>query len=160
MASLQQALAPVAKSLGIHVEVPKVNGVDKIDDFPIPTNCRYCNAKVKLVNNNVIYGISYGSWPYAYLCDNDDCGAYVGVHKNTKIPLGTLADYRLREARKAAKDVFNRLWNGPNAQMSRTQAYQWLAKQLNIDPKTCHIGWFEVDKCERTVELCKKFAKR
>ena len=64
------------------------------DPTPVPTECRYCNGPVELVENSEIYRRNYGKWPYAYLCRS--CDAYVGLHPNTLIPLGSLANRELR----------------------------------------------------------------
>ena len=119
--------------------------------LPAPTECPYCASSVKLVNNSEIYGRSYGEWPWAYCCT--ECDASVGLHPFTSIPLGTLADAELRNARKEAKAAFNPVWQ--RGKMSRTAAYAWLAGAVNIaDVETCHIGWFGIDQCARVVEVC------
>lgn len=114
--------------------------------LPAPTSCHLCAGKVELVPNSEIYnGQAYGEWPWAFLCRQ--CGAYVGLHPFTGIPLGTLANKPMRAARQAAKAAFNPLWErgGP---MSRTEAYAWLARQLRIaDVEDCHIGYFTVEQC-------------
>jgi len=121
--------------------------------LPAPTACPYCSAHVELVGNEAIYRRAYGEWPWAYLCTNDSCGAYVGLHPFTAIPLGTLAQAPLRAARKAAKAAFNPRWQ--DGGQSRTEAYTWLAGQLGIaNVGECHIGWFDIDTCERVIEVC------
>ena len=90
--------------------------------LPVPTICPHCQSSVALVNNAKVYsGREYGKWPYAYLCENDACGAYVGLHPNTTIPLGTLATASMRDARKKAKDAFNRMWENDQP-FTRTNA--------------------------------------
>lgn len=124
--------------------------------LPAPTSCPYCASAVELVNNSVIYGRPFGEWPWAYLCENVKCGAYVGIHPFTAIPLGTLANKELRDARKRAKVAFNPIWQGKRAKMNRKEAYSWLADELGIrDVGTCHIGWFDIDMCGRVVTVCK-----
>lgn len=122
--------------------------------LPAPTECPYCGSKVELVSNAEIYGRTYGEWPWAFMCTDDSCGAYVGIHPFTAIPLGTLANAQLREARKAAKAAFNPRWQ--RGSMSRSEAYAWLAQQLEMpNVGECHIGWFDVATCRRVVEICK-----
>lgn len=127
--------------------------------LPAPTICPFCDSAVELVNNSVIYGgRSYGEWPWAYRCMDDECDSYVGLHPFTAIPLGTLANAPMRQARKQAKAAFNPLWqrSGPG-KMSRSEAYSWLASQLRIeDANTCHIGWFDIETCARVVEVCRR----
>ena len=118
--------------------------------LPVPTACNCCGAPVELVPNSAIYGRAYGDWPWAYLCNG--CGAYVGLHPFTAIPLGTLADAPMREARKRAKAAFNPLWQ--NGQMTRSDAYAWLAGAMGIaDKEQCHIGWFDAAQCNQVVSV-------
>jgi hypothetical protein len=121
--------------------------------LPQPTTCPYCPGSVSIVNNEEIYGRPYGEWPWAFLCGG--CGAYVGLHPFTGIPLGTLADAPTREARKRAKAAFNPLWQ--TRLMTRKEAYAWLAKMLGLaSVDVCHIGWFDVATCDRVVEAVKR----
>lgn len=111
----------------------------------VPTVCRYCNGAVDLVDNSEIYnGRSYGDWPYAYLCSC--CRAYVGLHPDTDLPLGTLADKPTREARNATKKTFETIWR--DQYMSRAEAYAWLAGKLGISVADCHFGLFEPAQCK------------
>jgi Protein of unknown function (DUF3268). len=124
------------------------------DPLPAPTVCPHCASPVKLVNNDVLYhGKSFGKWPYAYACTNDSCGAYVGLHDYTLIPLGTLANAATRKARMTAKAAFNRIWERGH-DMTRSEAYAWLARQLDIPPARCHIGMFDIAMCTLVKELC------
>ncbi|AHB56378.1 hypothetical protein U769_15720 [Pseudomonas aeruginosa MTB-1] len=126
--------------------------------LPIPTVCPYCGSDVDLVNNSEIYrGKSYGDWPYAYRCANfnGDCDSFVGLHPDTDLPLGTLADKPLREARNRCKRPFERIWR--DKLMKRTQAYEWLAEQLKIPKEQCHFGLFNIALCERAKNICDQF---
>lgn len=111
----------------------------------IPTTCRFCADTVELVENSVIYrGRSFGDWPYAYWCGG--CHAYVGLHPDTDLPLGTLADKRTRDARNTCKKSFEAIWR--DGYMTRKQAYQWLADQMGIGVDQCHFGLFEPQQCQ------------
>jgi len=123
-----------------------------LNPLPAPTHCPYCDSPVGMSSNIQVYGQTYGTWPWIFLCTNPFCMAYVGMHPFTNIPLGTLADKRTREARKKAKEVFNPLWQ--SARMTRTEAYKWLASRLAIDPGECHIGWFDAETCHQVVRIC------
>lgn len=120
--------------------------------IPAPADCRYCGDDVHLVCNSEIYrGRSFGDWPYAYLCRG--CRAYVGLHPQTDIPLGTLADDKLRVLRNRSKAAFHD--HMKKAGMTRTGAYQWLAEKMGIDVGVCHFGWFDLAECfaaEKIVE--------
>jgi len=116
--------------------------------LPVPTVCRYCQGVVELVGNETVYGSPFGQWPYLYLCTG--CRAYVGLHPDTDIPLGTLADKDLRLARKSAKALFL----AANEDVSRSSAYQWLADQMGIDVSDCHFGWFDIHQCRQAKVAC------
>ncbi len=117
------------------------------DALPAPTTCRFCNGTVELVNNSIFYGREYG-WPLAYACSC--CGARVGCHPGTDIPLGTLADKATMTARKAAHAAFDPLWKGkgPGA---RSRAYKALSKALGTD--AAHISWMDATDCLKIVDL-------
>lgn len=112
--------------------------------LPVPKVCPYCNGPVALVENSAIYwGKSYGEWPYAFLCR--PCDAYVGLHPDTDIPLGTLANKDLREDRKWAKSLFHKLMDERG--WDRTAMYEWLAGEMKIPVGECHFGWFDNESC-------------
>jgi len=124
------------------------------DKLPPHEVCPYCEGRVELVSNEQIYGREYGDWPYVYLCR--PCDARVGLHPYTDIPLGTLADNDLREARKSAKEPFQSLWKGPFKRFdSRNEAYKWLASEMNIPLEECHFGWFDEAQCAVAEQICR-----
>jgi len=41
--------------------------------------------------------------------------------------------------------------------MTRTDAYGWLSRQLGIEFKSCHIGMFDVEMCQKVIEVCTNF---
>lgn len=121
------------------------------DRMPIPTTCPHCAGAVALVSNAEVYGRTYGDWPWVYLCQNQPCRAYVGTHPETTLPLGTLATAPIRAARKTAKERFNAFFNA--GQMTRTEAYSWLATRMNIPTAACHFGWFDEAQCSKALEI-------
>lgn len=123
---------------------------DRLDP---PTKCNCCGGMVELVNNSEIYnGKSYGDWPYAYRCL--DCDAYVGLHPNTDLPLGTMAGDETRLARRETKGPFTELLEKLGG--DRNAAYQWLADGMGIEKKYCHFGLFTVEQCNKAAELIEK----
>lgn len=111
------------------------------DRLEPPTTCHMCNNPVRLARNRVIYnGQDYGDWPFVYYCTG--CDAYVGLHPNTDLPLGTLADRETRKERKKAKANFNRMMHRI-CYGNRTQAYDLLAREMRIDRRLCHFGFFD-----------------
>lgn len=113
--------------------------------------CPYCGKEAKYVNSSVVYGRSYGMiWHCA------PCGAYVGCHKNTVEPLGTLANAAVRDARKKAHAAFDLLWQ--SGEMSRLQAYAWLRREMKMTAEECHIGKMGAADCARVVANVKFYA--
>jgi hypothetical protein len=115
--------------------------------------CPYCDANAPLVTGAKVYPhLPHLHHKRFYLCS--PCNAYVGCHDGTTRPLGRLADAALRHAKIAAHAAFDPLWQ--SHQMTRSAAYRWLRKELNISEHDCHIGKFDVETCRRVVQLCRQ----
>lgn len=121
---------------------------------PIPPSCPFCGGSVGIVSNAEIYGRPFGDWPWALRCDDLSCDSYVGLHPFTAIPLGTLANRATRQARKSAKQAFNRIWR--ERQLSRAGAYAWLAAQMGLTAAECHFGLFDVRQCAKAQTLAER----
>lgn len=85
------------------------------------------------------------------------CDAYCGCHPPTAmtggrddVPLGTLANKALREARKRAHAAFDPLWKDEG--LSRTTLYKMLAEHMRLPPEQCHIAMFDAAQCRAVVE--------
>lgn len=128
------------------------------DPLPVPTACR-CGGGVELKHHETAYGRAYSNWPWLYRCAA--CGAQVGLHPGTSIPLGTLADAPTRAARSHAHAVFDPMWRdrGPFA---RGAAYAWLAQAMGLPLERCHISMMDVEQCKRAAALCmqRRFSAR
>lgn len=122
----------------------------------IPTICRYCGGVVHLVSASKVYGPAAKRLGIErekfYQCQN--CNARVGCHKGTKRPLGNLANEVLRMKRMETHQVFDGFWKAQG--MSRTQGYKWMAKRLRLSEELAHIGGFEMDQCQKLIDLCNK----
>ncbi|GAA0353567.1 DUF3268 family zinc-finger domain-containing protein [Morganella psychrotolerans] len=125
------------------------------DPVPAPTSCHYCSGNVAVASNDCIYGREYGVWPWVYLCGS--CGAYVGLHPFTAIPLGSLADYETREARKHSKRYFSNLLTVRN--LKRSDGYKIMADEMGIDRSKCHFGMFDIEMCNRAADACERLLK-
>jgi len=117
-----------------------------------PRECHYCGSMVILIETKKLLLLDEETSERVYLCSG--CGARVGVHKDTKIPLGMLADGATRRARIAAHKAFDGLWM--RGYFGRFKGYAWLAARLGIDHAICHIGWMDADLCEQVIEVCKR----
>jgi ribosomal protein L37E len=61
-----------------------------------------------------------------------------------------LVDAETHRARNAAHKALDAMWRkGPSRIMDRNQAYQRLAKEMNIDPTQCHIKLMDADEAGR-----------
>lgn len=116
--------------------------------------CPYCGGNAKLksaseVHNNPNYEGKM------WVCENfPSCDAYVSCHKDTTIPMGRLANERLRLLKKEAHKAFDPIWK--SGLMTRKEAYMWLADMLHIENEVCHIGMFDVKQCQKTIYMCRK----
>lgn len=128
---------------------------------PIEPVCVECNAVADLVTGAEIYprrpDLHHKRF---YRCT---CGAYVGCHPGTQIPLGKPAGELTRKARNRAHNAFDILWRrkmrvaGCKQNEARGAAYKWLAKSLGYEPGRCHIGWMTADEANRVVALCQPY---
>ena len=111
--------------------------------------CPYCGNTPEFVDSSAVYNTSYGM---IYLCR--PCRAWVGVHRGTRRALGCLANEELRAWKHCAHGCFDPIWReGP---LNRMEAYEWLAREMDIERDRCHIGMFNVDECKEVINICKK----
>jgi len=108
----------------------------------------------ELVNGQTVYPQRPDLYEKAFwLCR--PCRAWVGVHRGTTRPLGTLAGPEVRRARLEAHDVFDLVWK--SGIRRRNAAYAALAEHLGIERGACHIGSFDVATCARVVAFADGF---
>lgn len=58
----------------------------------------------------------------------------------------------IRWARGKAHEELDRLWK--SGFMPRGDAYNWLAKALNIPRERCHIRLFNLEQCKHVARIC------
>jgi len=78
------------------------------------------------------------------------CRATHGAHPDGS-PLGVPANSATKRARIEAHAAFDLLWR--TGRMKRNEAYRWLAEQLGIERRACHIANFDAATCARVVEI-------
>lgn len=108
--------------------------------------CDHCGAPAQLHPGSVLYPDRrdlherqfWACW---------DCNAWVGCHSGTDKPFGPLATTELREARHAAHLAFDPVWQ--DGRLSRTAAYDWLARELEVPRHKCVIGMLMLEDCRR-----------
>tara|TARA_R110000824_G_scaffold401790_1_gene616419 strand:- start:4675 stop:5064 length:390 start_codon:yes stop_codon:yes gene_type:complete len=125
--------------------------------------CIECSGKAELVTGKVIY-------PHRrdlhlkkfYLCV---CGAHVGCHDGTENALGAPCKAVTRQARMAAHAAFDPLWkakikrDGCSKNKARGAGYKWLAGQMGIEPRKCHIGMMDKIQARLVVKICEGVKK-
>lgn len=124
--------------------------------LPRPVKCDHCGSpSVKLQKRSFMGLRHYDKWDLIWHCD--DCGALVGCHEGTDIPLGLMADSFTRAARHEAHRAFDPLWLGKRAKLSRAKAYSWMADTLGIPPEQAHIGMLNMRQCEALIEAVRSY---
>lgn len=135
---------------------------------PLPQpHCDYCGIKAKLLRMGDA-GYPYGDRDYGPMWTCVPCKAWVGCHANSKrhVPLGRLADAELRQWKANVHAAFDPLWKGKmrrdgcNQFEARNAGYKWLASELGIDVKACHVGMFDIEQCKRAIEIITTATKR
>lgn len=117
--------------------------------MPVLT-CQYCGQATRLVGGDAIY-------PHRpdlaqrrfYQCA--PCDAYVGCHGASSKPLGTVANYRLRQLRQQVHAHFDSLWK--QGGMSRSAAYNWLRHRMGLEARECHTALFNEKQCKEALRL-------
>lgn len=64
--------------------------------------------------------------------------------------MGNPGDARTKLARQKAHAIFDLLWSKPDALMTRTEAYNWLASAAG---REIHMGSSTVEDCELVISL-------
>jgi hypothetical protein len=126
-----------------------------------PPNCLECGQPAQLVQSQRIYRHRPDLWNRPmWLCA---CGAYTGCHAGTDNPKGRPAAKATRDARISAHAQFDRLWmakqqrEGCSKKKARAAGYKWLAGQLGLEPKDCHIGFMDRATALRVVQVCRRY---
>lgn len=137
----------------IYISEPKKS--TKPDKYPVPKICPYCGNDVVLTSNAELYGREYGNGK-CYLCRN--CKASVGVHPDLVTPLGRLADKELKDLKMKCHELFDPYWK--NKKMYRHECYKILAREMGIDAKECHFGWFDKGMLLRALSILQRGLKK
>jgi hypothetical protein len=121
--------------------------------------CDYCHHPATLVTGAMIYArrpdLLHKKFWYC-----EPCRAWVGCHdRNRRMgfngdePKGRLANAALRRAKIAAHAAFDPLWR--SREMTRTEAYAWMAREIGISDANMHIGMLDVDGCNAVIAVIK-----
>lgn len=116
--------------------------------------CPYCGSTVVYRSADGIYHDN-SNQTMLYVCSRyPECDAYVRVHAGTNIPVGTMADGRLRALRINAHRYFDQIYK--KGLMSKQEAYLWLADLIGAPLSESHIGHLGDYYCKEVITKCKR----
>lgn len=122
--------------------------------------CPYCSSETEYTDSLEVYSKSYGM---IYICK--PCDAWVGTHKGDPTQaLGRVANAELRELKTQVHKLFDPLWEkavkvrGWSKQKARSSAYSWLAKRMLLPVEQCHIGMFDIERCQKAIKILQQYA--
>ena len=119
----------------------------------INIKCPYCGSQALLRPASVVHEHTI---PGEEVCARFPvCNAYVSAHRDSHLPMGTLADRPLRQKRRQAHITLSQLWE--RGLMTRKEAYRWLQVQLSLPESEAHIGHFSAYRCDQVIDLCNRF---
>lgn len=89
----------------------------------------------------------------------DDALAYImdrgfgfGRQRHRKRP----AEKQLAARRIMAHQAFDPIWQ--SGEMTRAEAYAWLADEMMMPREKCHMEQMSVEQCDRVIEICTRHA--
>lgn len=99
--------------------------------------CPYCGRMAVLRPAKHVYGSqNLDPGNYLYVCSGyPSCDSYIGVHKKTMRPMGTLANGDLRHKRIEAHRALNQVVN--SGIMTKKGIYIWLQNRFGLREKIC-----------------------
>jgi len=116
--------------------------------------CPYCGRTAVLRDASYVYG-DKAIERYVYVCSRyPACNSYVGVHENTLLPKGTLANGDLRSKRISAHKAFDLIWK--TGIMKKAEAYRWMQYKFGLTSQQAHIGLFSEYMCDQLIQECEK----
>ena len=102
--------------------------------------CPYCGKKARWCENKEVYGRNYGRSYMCYYCKS--CDAYVGCHNNSKTPMGTMANKKLRSLRNEVHRILDPIWQ--ETDITRSQLYEMISEEFGGQ---WHTGWAREEHC-------------
>ena len=80
------------------------------------------------------------------------CGAMVGVHTGTNIPLGVPAS---REVGRKRLEVHREIDRIVRSGMGKSHVYKLLSRRMNLSPEKTHAGLFNEEQCDEALDVLK-----
>lgn len=119
-------------------------------------NCPYCGAPAICRPASMVHGKNtWQKGTHLYVCTRwPDCDSYVTAHKNTLLPMGSLANKNLRYKRILAHEALEELRQMRH--MDTWAVYIWLQMKLELSPDKAHIGMFSEEMCDHLISVCRE----
>lgn len=116
--------------------------------------CPYCGSTTVYRSATGIYQENDDD-VMLYVCKNyPACDAYIRTQKGTAIPIGQMANGKLRALRTDAHRLFNQLYL--KGFMPKQTAYGWLSSVLGVPQDKAHIAQLSEMQCELVIRETKK----
>lgn len=116
--------------------------------------CPYCGSTTVYRSATGIYAENPDD-VMLYVCTNyPACDAYIRTQKGTAIPIGQMANGKLRALRTDAHRLFNQLYL--KGYMPKQTAYGWLSLVLGVPKDKAHIAQLSEMQCELVIRETKK----
>ena len=118
------------------------------------TQCPYCGGKVTFRSADGIYTENKFN-TMLYVCSNyPRCDSYVRAIPGTDIPVGSMANPKLRrlrlDAHRALSDIVK------TGIMTDKESYEWLQRLLQLSKDDAHIGCLNEFTCKQVIAECEK----
>ena len=122
--------------------------------------CPYCGRLAVLRPAEYVYGKrNLNPDNYLYVCSGyPSCDSYIGVHKKSMRPMGTLANGDLRHKRIEAHRALNKVVQ--TGIMTKHGVYIWLQNRLCLREKDMHIGMFLWNLIQKRIGFLRGRRKR
>lgn len=75
------------------------------------------------------------------------------IGKSRARNLGKFVNQQTQNCRIKAHMVFDKLFEGQNPLMTRTEAYEYLQNLMGLEQKEAHIGKFSIEECQELIDL-------
>jgi len=123
---------------------------------PDPVRC-HCGAVAVKRDGSYIHGEA--NWGGdLYVCSRyPECDSYVSADKVNGLPLGTLANARLRHMRIETHRLFDQIWE--NGIMTRSSAYHWICDKYGLRRSEAHIANFSEHMCRSLMSDCQRMLR-
>jgi hypothetical protein len=126
--------------------------------------CNYCLKPAELIKHGEP-GYPYPHVNYGPVWACRPCDAWINCYPGTENSMGALANADLRAAKHAAKAAFTLIWraqmarDGCSKSQARKAGYRWLSEQLGLRYHQTAIGDFDLEQCQRVVEVCNNLTR-